>query len=96
MRRLLAAQADADGRVGTVEVAVVSLASVNAAVHCTEEEVGAIAEADFGVWVFEGEARKAADIRHRHASVARVIRRYGKAADRMGDNRACDERRARA
>src|SRR6185437_11902603 len=57
-------QADADRGEGTVEIAIIGLARVDAAVHRAEEGIDTIAEADFRVRKAKRKTREAADIGH--------------------------------
>ena len=61
-RRLLAAKADRDCREGAVESEITCPPRVDAGVHRAKEEIGAIAEADFGIGLAHGDAGKAAEI----------------------------------
>src|SRR6185437_2035712 len=63
-------KADADLGERTVKVAVVGFTRINAAIHRVEEEVRAIAEANFGVSIAKRKTSEATNIGHRHSTGA--------------------------
>ena len=58
----LAAKADADLRIGPEEADVLAAVRIDSAIHCAEEFVGAIAEADLGVGIAHRKAGKGSEI----------------------------------
>src|SRR6185437_510966 len=46
---------------------------INAAIHCAKEEVGFVAEADFGVGVFHREPGEATDVGYGNAARTRAV-----------------------
>ena len=52
-RPFLTAKTDADRGERAIEIAIVSFADVDAAIHCAEEKIGAVSKADAGVRVME-------------------------------------------
>lgn len=64
-------QSDAYACERTIEALIFVLRRVDAAIHCAEEKIGAIASAHLEVLDAEGQARKAADIGHGHGARAR-------------------------
>src|SRR5580692_590556 len=71
----LSSNANTDAGERPVETDVLLLRRVDAAIHCSEEEITAIAETDFRVRITERNTREPSDIGDRNGSRAILIRR---------------------
>jgi hypothetical protein len=69
----LPSQAYADYRKQAVEIPVTGFARVDAPIRRAEEKIGLVTKTDFGIGIFERQARKTSDLRHHHTSATRVI-----------------------
>src|SRR6185437_1853639 len=80
---VLSAEAEADRGERTVEISVGGFAAVDAAIHGAEEEIGAVADADLGVGIFERQSGECTNVVRDNAARARVVVRHRIAGHRL-------------